>query len=198
MRSRARSGVASTSPPAPISLMVSATATAGIAAPVRPAAAIAREITADVTKGRAASWISTISGLALASASSPACTEAWRVAPPLVGGAWRSELTASLKTVMSSGFTTGCTVAISGCRQKASMARRITVLPPTLRYCLGPPEPARSPRPAATRMAAVRSGLGMRLQGLSGRIGIDGGAPRRGLKPHSPYHAHRQKQSNSR
>src|SRR3954452_14348103 len=75
---------------------------------------------------------------------------------------------------MSSGFTTGCTVAISGWRQKASMARRLTVLPPMVRYCLGPPAPARSPRPAATRMAAVRSGLDMRLQGLSKRLGVVG------------------------
>ena len=49
---------------------------AGTAAPVRPAASIAREITAGVTKGRAASWIRTMSGFAAASASSPACTEA--------------------------------------------------------------------------------------------------------------------------
>ena len=45
-----------------------------------------REITAGVTKGRAASWIRTMSGRWLASASRPACTDAWRVAPPLVGG----------------------------------------------------------------------------------------------------------------
>ena len=45
MRSRARSGVASTSPAASTSLIVSVTAIAGIAAPVRPAASIAREIT---------------------------------------------------------------------------------------------------------------------------------------------------------
>ena len=62
------------------------TAIAGTAAPVRPAASMARDITAGVTKGRAASWIRTMSGFALASASSPACTDAWRVAPPLVGG----------------------------------------------------------------------------------------------------------------
>jgi len=86
MRSRARSGVASTSPFAPISLIVSVTAIAGIAAPVRPAASIAREISAAETKGRAASWIRTTSGFCAASASSPACTEAWRVAPPLAGG----------------------------------------------------------------------------------------------------------------
>jgi hypothetical protein len=50
MRSRARSGVASTSPLAFVSLMVSVTGIAGTAAPVRPAASIAREISADVTK----------------------------------------------------------------------------------------------------------------------------------------------------
>ena len=46
-------------------MIVSVTAIAGTAAPVRPAASIAREITADVTKGRAASWIRTMSGFAL-------------------------------------------------------------------------------------------------------------------------------------
>ena len=86
MRSRARSGVASTLPVSSTSLMVSVTAIAGTAAPVRPAASIAREISAAVTNGRAASWIRTMSGFWPASASSPACTEACRVAPPLAGG----------------------------------------------------------------------------------------------------------------
>ena len=63
MRNRARSSVASTLPVSPTSLMVSVTGIAGTAAPVRPAAAIAREISAAVTNGRAASWISTTSGL---------------------------------------------------------------------------------------------------------------------------------------
>ena len=44
--------------------MVSVTGMAGIAAPVRPAASIAREISAGDTNGRAASWIRTISGFA--------------------------------------------------------------------------------------------------------------------------------------
>ena len=86
IRSRARSGVASTLPLPSTSLMVSVTAIAGTAAPVRPAASIAREISAADTNGRAASWISTTSGFWLASASRPACTEACRVAPPLAGG----------------------------------------------------------------------------------------------------------------
>jgi len=68
MRSRARSGVASTLSVSPISLMVSATGIAGIAAPVRPAASIAREIRAGETNGRAASWIRTMSGFRGASA----------------------------------------------------------------------------------------------------------------------------------
>ena len=70
----------------------------------------------------------------------------------------------ALNIAVSSGFTTGCTANTSGCRQNASMARKITVCPPISRYCLGPPAPARSPRPAATRMAAVRSGLGIGTQ----------------------------------
>src|SRR5712671_1803760 len=51
------------------------------------------------------------------------------------------------------------------------MARKITVFPPIERYCFGPPAPARSPRPAATRMAAVRSGLGIVLN--DGRLAVD-------------------------
>jgi hypothetical protein len=57
--------VSATLPSASISLMVSATAMAGIAAPVRLAASIAREISPSETKGRAASWIRTMSGLSL-------------------------------------------------------------------------------------------------------------------------------------
>jgi hypothetical protein len=161
MRSRARSGVASTLPVSPISLMVSATGIAGIAAPVRLAASIAREMSAAETNGRAASWIRTMSGFSAASASSPACTEAWRVAPPLAGGRWRNPLVAALNMAMSSGLSTGCTAKISPWRQNGSMARNITVCPPIERYCLGPPVPARRPRPAATRMAAVRSDFAM-------------------------------------
>src|ERR1700710_499926 len=86
---------------------------------------------------------------------------------------------------MSSGFTTGCTAKTSGCSQNASMARKITVWPPMVRYCLGPPPPARRPRPAATRMAAVRLGLGIGLD--DGRTEMRGGvAP---SLAHSPYHA---------
>src|SRR5258708_37731961 len=56
---------------------------------------------------------------------------------------------------VSSGFSTGCTAKTCGCRQNGAMARKITGCPPIERYCFGPPAPARSPRPAATRMAAV-------------------------------------------
>ena len=68
-------------------------------------------------------------------------------------------LTASVNIAASSGLTTGCTAKICGWRQKASIAREITVLPPIERYCFGPPDPARSPRPAATMIAAVRFGI---------------------------------------
>ena len=43
-------------------------------------------MTAADTKGRAASWISTMSGATSLSALKPAQTEAWRVAPPGTGG----------------------------------------------------------------------------------------------------------------
>src|ERR1700730_10747984 len=127
----------------------------------------------------------TTSGFWLASASSPACTEAWRVAPPIAGGSWRSSLTASLKTVVSSGFRTGCTAKICGWRQNGSIARKITVCPPIERYCFGPPEPARRPRPAATRIAAVRADFGIALNYW--RFRVDEGA--RVGPAHSPYHA---------
>src|ERR1700681_4106925 len=65
------------------------------------------------------------------------------------------------------------------------MARKITVFPPIKRYCFGPPEPARSPRPAATRMAAVRSGFGMGLD--TGVSEWTGGSI--ASLAHSPYHA---------
>src|SRR5579871_2457812 len=102
-----------------------------------------------------------MSGFAAASASRPARTEACRVAPPLTGGAWRSPRTASSNITVSSGFTTGWTRDTCGCELNASIARKITGRPPMDRYCLGPPAPARRPRPAATRMAAVRGGVVM-------------------------------------
>src|SRR5580704_15516092 len=105
--------------------------------------------------------MSTMSGFAATRASSPARTEAWRVAPPLTGGAYCRPRTASSKTEASSGFTTGCTATTWGCLQNGSIARKMTGCPPIERYCFGPPVPARRPRPAATRMAAVRGGFGM-------------------------------------
>ena len=69
--------------------------------------------------------------------------------------------TASLNIAASSGLRTGCTAKICGWRQKGSIAREITVRPPIERYCFGPPDPARSPRPAATMIAAVRFGVGI-------------------------------------
>src|SRR3982751_1894813 len=70
-------------------------------------------------------------------------------------------LTASLNIAASSGLRTGCTAKIRGWLQNGSIAREITVRPPIERYCFGPPDPARSPRPAATIMAAVRVGVGI-------------------------------------
>ena len=92
-----------------------------------------------------------------------------------------SALTASLNIAVSSGFRTGCTAKICGWRQNGSIARKITVCPPIERYCFGPPEPARRPRPAATRMAAVRSGFGIglnwRFKGLMREHGLVGALP---------------------
>src|ERR1700730_13033619 len=83
---------------------------------------------------------------------------------------------------VSSGFKTGCTAKTWGCRQNGSIARKITVCPPIERYCFGPPEPARRPRPAATRMAAVRSDLSIALNFSD--VGL-----MRGALAHCPYHA---------
>src|SRR4030081_4163427 len=80
-------------------------------------------------------------------------------------------MTAALKAAASSGFKTGCTAKTCGWRQNGSMARKITVFPPIKRYCFGPPEPARSPRPAATRMAAVRLSFDIGLN--YGRFRVD-------------------------
>src|SRR5882757_11086960 len=80
-------------------------------------------------------------------------------------------LAAALKIAVSSGFKTGCTAKIWGWRQNGSIARKITVWPPIERYCFGPPEPARSPRPAATRMAAVRLSFDIGLN--YGRFRVD-------------------------
>src|SRR3954469_1546656 len=88
---------------------------------------------------------------------------------------------ASLNIEVSSGLSTGCTAKICGWRQNVSMAREITVRPPIERYCFGPPAPARSPRPAATIMAAVRFG---------GEIAIHKGrAPAEFSRGAEPYHA---------
>src|ERR1700730_7836785 len=94
-------------------------------------------------------------------------------------------LTASLNIAASSGLTTGCTAKICGWRQHGAIARELTVRPPMERYCFGPPDPARSPRPAATMMAAVRFGIGIVIcQGQSKEV-----KPDVGPVAHSPYHA---------
>src|ERR1700688_1748674 len=126
-----------------------------------------------------------MSGFWPASASSPACTEACRVAPPLAGGSCVNALTAALNMAASSRLSTGCTTHTCGWRQNGSIARKITVCPPIERYCFGPPEPARRPRPAATRIAAVRADFGIALN--CWRFRFDKGAW--AGSAHSPYHA---------
>ena len=86
VRSEARSSVSRTRPPASTRFTVSVTSSAGIAAPVAAPAAMAREIsvekqTAAPRRGRAPS-----AGGVDVSASSPARTEACRVAPPKTAG----------------------------------------------------------------------------------------------------------------
>ena len=164
--------------------MVSVTGIAGTAAPVRLAASIAREISAAVTNGRAASWIRTMSGFCARRA--PQVRHARR--PGASRRHWPAARGAAADGVVEQGGVVGVQHRLHGkdlgWRQNGSIARKITVWPPIVRYCFGPPEPARSPRPAATRMAAVRSGFGIGLN--CGRMGCDGAA---GRPAHSPYHA---------
>ncbi len=74
---------ASTDPSASARFSVSATGRAGRAPAPAAAAAITRSISAGSTKGRTASWMSTISGEAGASAASARRVESCRVAPPI-------------------------------------------------------------------------------------------------------------------
>ena len=110
MRSRARSGVASTSPASPTSLIVSVTGIAGTAAPVRPAASIAREITRRRHEGPRGVVDQNDVGLL----ARPALQVRHAPTPAASRRHWRAAdgadpLTAALKNAASSGFTTGCT-----------------------------------------------------------------------------------------
>ena len=165
MRSRARSGVASTLPVSPTSLMVSVTAIAGTAAPVR-AGGLDRARNHRRRDERPRGVVDQDDVRLLAGERFESGMHRGLARRAAIGGRLHgaSALTASLKIAVSSGLSTGCTAKICGWRQNASIARKITVWPPIERYCFGPPAPARRPRPAATRMAAVRSGLGMGLE----------------------------------
>jgi hypothetical protein len=94
--------------------------------------------------------------------------------------------TAALNIAVSSGLSTGCTAKICGWRQNGSIAREITVRPPMERYCFGPPDPARSPRPAATMIAAVRLGVGIVI--CQGHPGGETGRWSGGAQPLSRCH----------
>ncbi len=113
-----RSGHASTR------FSVSATGTAGIApAAVSSAASRAGMVPGGIS-GRAASCTSTTSGARRSSASSPARTLSWRVAPPATGGRCGSPASAAAIAVAS---PTGCSRSASPA--SASAAWRITGLP---------------------------------------------------------------------
>src|SRR5581483_471646 len=62
---------------------------------------------------------------------------------------------AAANAAPSSAWHTGWTQAILLWVANGSSARAITVRPAISRYCLGPPGPARSPRPPATITAAT-------------------------------------------
>ena len=80
-----------------------------------------------------------------------------RYQPPTAGGATRqASVHAGLEALV--GHAPDIVLIHDAARPfvtPALIAREITVRPAMLRYCLGPPDPARRPRPAATIMAAV-------------------------------------------
>ncbi len=154
-RSDPRSIVASMVPFWPSRLTVSVTGKTGTAAPVFSAAAIARMIRSELANGRAASWTRTISGRFCESASSPARTDACRVAPPKTGGNIRISCVSLRTRSVSSRRTTGCTASMAGTLAKPSIERRIRDVPPIARNCFGKSPPARRPWPAATTTAAT-------------------------------------------
>ena len=184
IRSRARSGVASTLPLSPTCLIVSVTGIAGTAAPVRPAASIAREITADVTKGRAASWIKTISGFCARQRLKPGMHRRLTRRAAVGRRLMAQPATASLNIAASSGFTTGCTANTSGWRQNASIARKITVWPPIVRYCLA--RPRRREARARLRRGWLLYARVWALDSITNDSGLKEGW---GRLAHSPYHA---------
>ena len=68
--------------------------------------------------------------LCAASASRPARTEAWRVAPPKAGGSTSSPSAAASKNSRSSGLITGCTRPTFGASTSINSVRRSMVSPP--------------------------------------------------------------------
>ena len=145
----------------PARFNVSATGSAGTAAGCASSAARTRSMTAWSAKGRTASWMRTSPGAASSSsATRPFRTDSCRVAPPVTTAtlavippnAWESSRSSSLCRTITMRSTRGC-------ESNVSTVRMMTARPPIGRYCFGPPAkpPARSPRPAATTIAATVS-----------------------------------------
>ena len=159
-RSAERSGVERTWDRSPITLIVSVTGVPGTAAPQRSAAWIARSIKSGPAKGRAASWIRTISGARSARASSPLRTESCLVSPPWTHGRTADEASGKAERVASyrsrsSGWITTIVRPMRGCATNAASVLARTGWPWSGRYCFGMPCPALDPRPAATMRAAT-------------------------------------------
>ena len=155
-----RSSVAITRPSSSTCLTVSVTGSAGTAAPCVGAAAIARATSAAETNGRAASWTSTIRGRSAASASSPARTEAWRVAPPSTGGSRSSPSVAAAKRAASSAWMTGWHDVDRRMRREGARLCAHDRLHRRVRGTAWACRRRRAvPRPAATTMRATRSPL---------------------------------------
>src|SRR5665811_2209588 len=148
------------------SLIVSVTGTAVIAAPCTSAANAAASNIAAVASGRAASWITAISGDVF-NADRPAMTESWRRGPPVQTAIdWAGKPVRSASSI-ASRLCAPATTTISDTTLAASAAA-------TLQQSSGLPAasastlslfPKRSPRPAATittpanRFSVVMSAL---------------------------------------
>ena len=146
MRSRARSGVASTFPLSPISLMVSATGIAGTAAPVRPrhrSRAKSAPPRRTAARRRGSERCRAFGRRALQARRAPkpgASPRHWQAA------AWRKPGGGVIEHRRVIGIQNRLHGERSrGWRQNGSMARKITVCPPIDRYCFGPPAAGAQP-----------------------------------------------------
>src|SRR5579859_2064870 len=135
---------------------------ARMAAPVRRASAVTDSICPGVTKGRTASWTSTVSISPLMIWSSmarrPWYSDSWREEPPVtIRRVFRSlaDRTSELHAARSFSATTSTTVSMMGVRSNRSSVLSRIVSPPTSRKTLLMGAYIRRPPPAARTIAAT-------------------------------------------